>query len=142
MRKHITIQNLCLGLLYFLLHSEAHQRETNLLEKVSIMEEQVSQLTNNKTVEKNHLEVENTSLIAQITELSSLLKLKEEENNLLISNGEKMQTKLQNLEENYGKQKDGFVEELNKMNDVLKQRGEAITRLEEKSQTAEKEFKV
>lgn len=53
-----------------------------------------------------------------------------------------MQAQLKTLEENYEQQKDGFVEELNKMNDVLKQRGEAITRLEEKCQTNEKEFKV
>ena len=53
-----------------------------------------------------------------------------------------MLTQLKTLEENYEQQKDGFVEELNKMNDVLKQRGEAITRLEEKCQTNEKEFKV
>lgn len=85
---------------------------------------------------------ENLSLLSQLQTSVPQLKLKEEENNSLISLSEEMQTKLKNLEENYGQQKDGFVEELNKMNDVLKQRGEAITRLEEKCQTNEKEFKV
>lgn len=91
---------------------------------------------------EEELKSENLSLEAQITDLSAQLKSREEENNLLASSNAEMQNKLQNLEENYGQQKNGFVEELNKMNDVLKQRGEAITRLEEKWQTSEKDFKV
>ena len=81
-------------------------------------------------------------MTAQVADLTSLLKLKEDEINTLLSNKENIEAKLKSLEENYGTQKDGFVEELNKMNDVLKQRGETITRLEEKYQTTEQEFKV
>ncbi len=91
---------------------------------------------------EEQLKSENLSLISQLAEITSQFKSREEENSQLVSRSEDMQAKLKNLEENYGQQKDGFVEELNKMNDVLKQRGEAITRLEEKCQTNEKEFKV
>lgn len=81
-------------------------------------------------------------MTAQVADFTSLLKLKEDEINTLLSNKENIEAKLKSLEENFGTQKDGFVEELNKMNDVLKQRGETITRLEEKYQTTEQEFKV
>lgn len=78
---------------------------------------------------------EKANLAAQLADATSQLKCQEEE-------CDSLQAKLAGAEENYGKQRDGFVEELNKMNDVLKQRGETITRLEEKCQTSEKEFKV
>ncbi len=123
------------------------QRETNLLDKISTLESQVIQLgVQEKTCSNNQEEylesIQDLSLIPHVSDLVSQLKLKDEEKNLLLSKSEAMQAQLKTLEEHYEQQKDGFVEELNKMNDVLKQRGEAITRLEEKCQTNEKEFKV
>lgn len=126
---------------------EVQQRETSLLDKISTLESQVIQMgIQEKTCSNNeeeHLEsIQDLSLTSNVSDLVSQLKLKDEETNLLLSKSEAMQAQLKTLEENYEQQKDGFVEELNKMNDVLKQRGEAITRLEEKCQTNEKEFKV
>lgn len=123
-------------------YTDAHQRETNLLDRISVLEDQLATEKTTFVNKEKELKTENLSLAAQVTDLSALLKSREEENNLLTASNEEMQNKLQNLEENYGQQKNGFVEELNKMNDVLKQRGEAITRLEEKCQTSEKDFKV
>lgn len=104
------------------------------------MEKQEKISSNNK--EELLESVQDISLTSQVSDLVSQLKLKDEEKIVLLSKSEEMQTQLKTLEEHYEQQKDGFVEELNKMNDVLKQRGEAITRLEEKCQTNEKEFKV
>ena len=124
-------------------YSEAQQKESNLIDKVSSLESQLLQFTEEKNSAINkELKSENLSLHFKVAEFTSQLKSREEENILLVSKSEEMEAKLKNLEENYGQQKDGFVEELNKMNDVLKQRGETITRLEEKNQTSEKEFKV
>jgi len=81
-------------------------------------------------------------LVSQLADVTSELRKKEEDNDMLSLEIKSLQTKLDNSEENYSKQKEGFVEELNKMNVVLKQRGESITRLEEKCQSNEKEFKV
>ncbi|EFX90403.1 hypothetical protein DAPPUDRAFT_219999 [Daphnia pulex] len=126
---------------------EVQQRETSLLDKISTLESQIIQLgIQEKTCSNNeeeHLEsIEDLSLTSNVSDLVLQLKLKDEETNLLLSKSEAMQAQLKTLEENYEQQKDGFVEELNKMNDVLKQRGEAITRLEYKCQTNEKEFKA
>ena len=104
------------------------------------MEKQEKTSSNNK--EELLESVKDISLTSQVSDLVSQLKLKDEEKIVLLSKSEEMQTQLKTLEEHYEQQKDGFVEELNKMNDVLKQRGEAITRLEEKCQSNEKEFKV
>lgn len=104
------------------------------------METQEKTSSNNK--EELLESVQDISLTSQLSDLVSQLKSKDEEKILLFSKSEEMQAQLKTLEEHYEQQKDGFVEELNKMNDVLKQRGEAITRLEEKCQTNEKEFKV
>lgn len=125
-------------------YSEAQQKESNLIDKVSSLESQLLQFTEekNSAINKEELKSENLSLHFKVAEFTSQLKSRKEENILLVSKSEEMEAKLKNLEENYGQQKDGFVEELNKMNDVLKQRGETITRLEEKNQTSEKEFKV
>lgn len=90
----------------------------------------------------DHTDCQGFSLTLQISDLESQLKLRNEEKTLLLSQSEDMEAKLKTLEESYEQQKNGFVEELNKMNDVLKQRGETITRLEEKCQINEKEFKV
>uniref|UniRef100_A0A0P5CW96 GRIP and coiled-coil domain-containing protein n=1 Tax=Daphnia magna TaxID=35525 RepID=A0A0P5CW96_9CRUS len=126
---------------------EAQQRESYLLDKISNLEGQASQLV---TQEKHsasrdqhdHTDCQGFSLTLQISDLESQLKLRNEEKTLLLSQSEDMEAKLKTLEESYEQQKNGFVEELNKMNDVLKQRGETITRLEEKCQINEKEFKV
>ena len=49
-------------------------------------------------------------------------------------NGRNLENELQELTEKYEQQRNGFIEELNKMNVALKQRGEMITKLEEQSQ--------
>ena len=121
-----------------LLITEALQRENDLLERISSLESKVGALEEEKSLHHLRAEgavTEKANLAALLADSTSQLKCLEEECQVL-------RTKLAGIEENYGKQKDGFVEELNKMNDVLKQRGETITRLEEKCQNNEKEFKV
>ena len=85
---------------------------------------------------------ENNLIHAQVNEVTSQLTSKEEEYSSLISKHETLEAKLKSMEDNYSQQIEGFVEELNKMNVELKQRGETITRLEEQCQSNEKEFKV
>ncbi|KAI9555719.1 hypothetical protein GHT06_018234 [Daphnia sinensis] len=126
---------------------EAQQRESYLLDKISNLEGQASQLVTQEqhpvsSDQYDHKDCQSVSLTLQVSDLESQLKLSNEEKILLVSQSEEMEAKLKTLEENYEQQKNGFVEELNKMNDVLKQRGETITRLEEKCQINEKEFKV
>lgn len=124
---------------------DAQQRENDLIATISTLEEKVLSLEKEKA--SHHVRAEGAvtdkaNLASQLADVTSELKKKEEDNDMLSLEIKSLQTKLDNSEENYSKQKEGFVEELNKMNVVLKQRGESITRLEEKCQSNEKEFKV
>lgn len=85
---------------------------------------------------------EKSKLATELVNVTSYLKKKEEENEKLSHEIKELEANLASAEEKHEQQKKGFVEELNKMNVVLKQRGETITRLEEKYQLNEKEFKV
>ena len=124
---------------------DAQQRENDLNARIATLEEKVLSLENEKAAHHVRAEgavTDQANLVSQLADVTSELRKKEEDNDMLSLEIKSLQTKLDNSEENYSKQKEGFVEELNKMNVVLKQRGESITRLEEKCQSNEKEFKV
>lgn len=119
-------------------------RETELLIKLSALQEQVKEekVQSCKRCDDG-FHSKNQLMLSQVNdEVASQLKLKEEEYSSLLSKHETLEAKLKSMEDNYSQQIEGFVEELNKMNVELKQRGETITRLEEQSQSNEKEFKV
>ena len=125
--------------------AESHQRESEMHQKILNLEDKING-------EKSELmrrieglrpfESENLLLSEKLSALTSNLKDRDNEKGALNSKIATLQNKLEAMEEMYGQQKDGFVEELNKMNIILKQRGEAITQLEEQCLSDNKDFKV
>lgn len=117
-------------------------KESELLVKLSALQELVNTEKVQSCKKCDDFQSENQSIHSQAKEVASKLESTKEEYNSLISKHETLEANFKSMEENYGQQIEGFVEELNKMNVELKQRGETITRFEEKSQSNEKEFKV
>lgn len=115
-------------------------KENELITKLSALQEQVDKMESCKKCDE--FQAEKNTIVSQFDDVTSQLKSKDEELKLLITKHETLEAKLKAIEDNYGQQTEGFVEELNKMNVVLKQRGETITKLEEQAQSNEKEFKV
>lgn len=121
---------------------DAQQREVMLLEKVTTLEEKIKQLeSENGEQEQESKNAPVRKEIQNITDFKDFKVKPEESCKDVITDGE-LKLKLKELEERYLLQKDGFVEELNKMNDLLKKRGETISKLEQKCQLLDSELKV
>jgi len=88
------------------------------------------------------LEVENQQLSSQLADVHRQNKTKDEEARELHSRYEALKEKYRLLQEGCDQQKKGFVEELNEMNEALKQRGELIAKLEAKYEASVNELKV
>lgn len=124
---------------------ESHQRENEMHQKILNLEDKINGEKSNFLQQIEGLQaskIENQSLSETISEVTQNVTERDEEKAALNMKITSLQNKLEAMDEMYSQQKDGFVEELNKMNIILKQRGEVITQLEEQCQNDNKDFKV
>lgn len=125
--------------------AESHQRENEMHQKILNLEDKINGEKSNFLQQIEGLQaskIENQSLSETISEVTQNVTERDEEKAALNMKITSLQNKLEAMDEMYSQQKDGFVEELNKMNIILKQRGEVITQLEEQYQNDNKDFKV
>ena len=124
---------------------ESHQRENEMHQKILNLEDKINSEKSNFMQQIEDLQtfkIENQSLLEKLSDVTLHLKERDEEKASLSLKITTLQNKLETMEETHSQQKDGFVEELNKMNIILKQRGEVITQLEEQCQNDNNDFKV
>jgi chromosome segregation ATPase len=88
------------------------------------------------------LESANKQLSAQLDTISIEMKEKDDTIFQLKQSIESLNDAAVKSNDSYESQRNGFVEELNQMNDALKQRGELITKLEDKCKLAAGEAQV
>jgi len=115
-----------------------HQKILNLEDKINSEKSNFMQ----QIEDLQTFKIENQSLLEKLSDVTLHLKERDEEKASLSLKITTLQNKLETMEETHSQQKDGFVEELNKMNIILKQRGEVITQLEEQCQNDNNDFKV
>ena len=113
-----------------------HQKILNLEDKINSEKSNFMQ----QIEDLQTFKIENQSLLEKLSDVTLHLKERDEEKASLSLKITTLQNKLETMEETHSQQKDGFVEELNKMNIILKQRGEVITQLEEQCQNDNNDF--